>query len=1198
MKRVFHHPPEAQTGRRYWRSLEEFAKTPEFQARLEQEFPMGASEFQRDELSRRSFMQLMGASVALAGLTLTGCRRPELHGVPYTKGVEWQVPGKPLHYATAMPRRGGALPLIATTYNGRPTKLEGNPNVPGHTGSTDALAQAAILDLYDPDRSKVVLKAKERGKDYIEATMEDFWEEFAILRNYYQKNGGVGLAILTEPSTSPTRARIAGLLKQKFPKLLWAEYDPWASQGPQLSYALSQFDVIVSLDCDFLGASDGTVQNIKGFAEGRRRLDANGQKMSRLYCVEGRLSLTGSMADHRLRVPSSAIGGIATLLASKVGAGAGNSFAAFNDPAVDAWITALAGDLAQAKGRAVVVCGCQQPPAVQQAVAALNASLGAGDKSSSNSSSTSAAALGDLGQVLGQGTIKTLFVFGGNPVFNAPAELGLDALIGKVEQVIRLGCHVDETSAASTTHVPAAHFLESWGDAVSHGGDYLSIQPLIMPLYNGVSELELLGQLAGLPAPKGPEYVQATFETIAAYPKLSSGPYHPTAGMHSGKFSFEDNGPPVRPDDPWHQFVHDGFQGRFYQFSISEPQATPASNPIPQPSRPLQPDEYELVFTLGTVDDGRYANNGWLQEMPDPVTKLTWDNALLMSPATATKLGVNVGTVNDSSSDLPGTDFSPRTTSGTPLSPVAVDPTTAFPMVRVTTPDNRWLELPVLVCPGMHDQTLSLALGWGRTAPRLTEEARKSLTSPLRVADGMGFNAYSLRTSATPGFVTGVKVEKITRTYPLAITQEHNSMEGRGLVREASLEKFQSDPTFVQEIGIDQDVPQGKLTGFENYESGYIPPKLYSRNYEPERPAWGMSIDLNTCVGCNACVIACQAENNIPIVGKFQVIRGREMHWIRIDRYYATDVSGGEPTDSKYLEDPQVLFQPMACQQCENAPCEPVCPVNATVHNAEGLNVMAYNRCIGTRYCANNCPYKARRFNFFNYNDRPIQNVKLPVVGEVGELYLGPLAGRDGPLTYKGSPESLMLQKNPNVSVRIRGVMEKCTYCVQRIEEAKIDQMRKSNNDGAGSDNITIATDSFTSACAQACPAEAIVFGNLNDPASKVSKWRQDPRTYRVLAYLGTAPRTTYLGRVRNPNPAMPGAERIGHTSSFEEESPGNEKNGAGEPSRPVDVPPGTVTTPPKPDLNPRKGVDLPSPTGLTTPTTPPAPQPQEVPTR
>jgi MoCo/4Fe-4S cofactor protein with predicted Tat translocation signal len=1127
MKRVFNHPPEPATGRKYWRSLEELKDTPEFRERLAREFPQGAAELEGNEISRRGFMQFMGASVALAGLGLTGCRRPLLHGVPYTKGVEWQIPGKALHYATAMPRRGGALPLIATTYDGRPTKLEGNPHVPGHTTATDAIGQAAILDLYDPDRSKVVLKAKTRGQDYADASFEDFWQEFAILRRDYEKNGGEGLALLAEPSTSPTRARIAGLLKQKYPKLLFAEYDPWASQGPTLSYDLSKADVIVALDADILGASEGTVQNIKGFADGRRRLGQEGGTMNRLYVVESRLSLTGSMADHRLRMPSSAIAGVATLLAGKIGVGSGGGgFAAFNDPKIDAWITELANDLAKARGRAVVACGSQQPVEVHALVAEINRSLGM-TGTAVGESSGEASPLTNLAQAISQGAVKTLFILGGNPAFNAPAELDFANQIAKVEQVIRLGCHVDETSATATTHVPAAHFLESWGDALTHQGAYLSIQPLILPLYNGIAELEILGQLAGLPAPSGPEYIQETFGAAV--------------GGSAGKSSLTTEG-----QDAWRKFVHDGFTD---QVTGQNP-ARSLELGVTAPPRPLQPGEYELVFTLGTIDDGRYANNGWLQEMPDPVTKLTWDNALLMSPATATKLGVNVGTVNDSASDLPDTDFSPRTSN----SPIAVDPITAFPMVKLTTPDGRSLELPVLIAPGQHDQTLSLALGWGRTAPRLTEAARQNRTAPLRVADAAGSNAYLLRTSATPGFVTGVKVEKIDRTYPLAITQEHNSMEGRGLVREASLEKYRENPAFVQEIGIDQDVPQGKLKGYQNFESGYVSPKLYSRTYEPERPAWGMVIDLNSCVGCNACMISCQAENNIPVVGKYQVIRGREMHWIRIDRYFASD-NPPNAQDSSYLADPQVLFQPMACQQCENAPCEPVCPVNATVHNAEGLNVMAYNRCIGTRYCANNCPYKVRRFNFFNYNDRPIQNVKLPVLGEVGELYLGPLAGKDGPLTEKGVPDSLQLQKNPNVSVRIRGVMEKCTYCVQRIEEAKINQMRVSNEDGAGSGDITLPTDSFTAACAQTCPAEAIVFGNLNDPKSRVSALKQDERNYGVLAYLGTVPRTSYLARVRNPNPAMPGAEFIGHTSVFEEESPGNEKNGADKPARPENVP-------------------------------------------
>jgi MoCo/4Fe-4S cofactor protein with predicted Tat translocation signal len=1167
MKRIFKHPPAPATGRKYWRSLEEFADTPAFRAKLAQEFPRGAAELEGDELSRRSFMKFMGASVALAGFGLTGCRRPLLHGVPYSKGVEWQVPGNALHYATSMPRRGGALPLIATTYSGRPTKLDGNPNVPGFNGATDIFGQAAILDLYDPDRSQVVLKvnsmlravvkpqidangntqdvtltkdqvasaapSEARGKDYVEATLDDFWKELTDVRSTYQKNGGDGLAILAEPSTSPTCERLRAALTQQFPKVIWAEYDPWNTQAgaeTRQTHDFSKADVIVSLDCDFLGSSDGTPQSIAGFAAGRRKLGKTQETMSRLYVIEGRLSLTGSMADHRLRVPSSSIGAIATLLASKLGGGlpTGNSFAAFNDPAIDAWVTAMAADLQKAGARALVVCGSQQPTAVHDAVAGINSVLGVAGSSQENAS-VPPNALGYLAEAMSQGTIKTLLVLGGNPAFNAPTELGFDELLGQVEQVIRLGLHVDETSAAATTHVPASHFLEAWGDNVAWDGTYLSQQPLIEPLYPSVSEIELIAFLAGLPN-KGFDLVQATFTSLAG-------------GLQSSSES---------PANAWRQFVHDGFApmvngmpafAESHETSV-QGSATPApAIPSPAAPRPLQPDEYELTFFLGNIDDGRYANNGWLQELSDPVTKLTWDNALLVSPNTATKLGVNVTGPNGEWGDLPDTDWSPRTTDGTPIAPIAIDPMTAYPMLRVTTPDGRSLELPVLVAPGQHDQTLSLALGYGRTAPRLTKAQRDVVTPPLRVAEGAGFNAYTLRTAATPGFVTGVKVEKISRTYPLATTQEHNSMEGRGLVREASLDKYHDDPAFVQEIGIDKETPQGALTGYQNYESAYIPPELNSPTHNPDRPAWGMVIDLNTCTGCNTCTIACQAENNIPVVGKFQVLRGREMAWIRIDRYFATDVSGGDPTDSKYLEDPQVLFQPMACQNCENAPCEPVCPVNATVHNDEGLNVMAYNRCIGTRYCANNCPYKVRRFNFFNYNERPIQNVKLPVLGDVGELYLGPLAGRDGPLTYKGSPESVMLQKNPNVTVRMRGVMEKCTYCVQRIEEAKIAQLRKSNEYGAGSDNIELPTDGFKVACQQACPAEAITFGNMNDPKSRVSILKQDERNYGVLAYLGTRPRTSYLGRVRNPNMLMPGAEHLGHTSKFEEESKGAEKS-------------------------------------------------------
>ena len=1151
MKRIFNHPPAPKTGKRYWRSLEEFADTPEFREQLAREFPQGAAELEGGEVSRRGFMQFMGASLALAGIGLTGCRRPELHLVPYTKGVEWQIPGDALHYATSMPRRGGAIPLIATSYNGRPTKLEGNPNVPGFNGSTDFLGQSAVLDLYDPDRSKVVLKndspTSRADSDYAtkanfsEQSWDDYWKEFTEWKKTI--GDGTGVAILAEPSTSPTRERLRGEVQKQFPNLLWAEYEPW-SAGPGNSYNLDKADVIVSLDADFLGASDGNIQTIAGFAAGRRRLGKTQETMSRLYVIESRFSITGGMADHRLRLPSSYIGAVANLLASKIGTGGElpGTFSAFADPNVDAWLSEMAKDLSSAKGRSAVICGSQQPPEVHDLVRQINESLGNRDITVHDRfvPHVLAAGIADLTTAITSGTIKTLFILGGNPVFNAPADLGFADLLPKVDQVIRLGLHVDETSAVSTTHLPAAHFLEAWGDSLAYDTTYLSQQPLILPLYGGISELELLAALAGLPAPKGPELIQETYATI-----MRNGPVSDTLPFQNA----------------WRKFLHDGFDAGSPAFPMPVAGGMPdvaamgAQKGLQQASgKPLADGEYELTFILGNVDDGRYANNGWLQELPDTMSKLTWDNALYISPKTAVALGIKVVTAKDNNLDLPNTDERPSTSDGTLYEGIAIDPMTAFPMAKVTTPDGRSMELPVMIAPGQCDKTLSIALGYGRTAPRITKATQfdNQVTSPLRVADGAGFNVYPLRTSTTPCFVSGVKIEKIEKTYPLAITQEHNSMEGRGIVREAPLDKYHADSTFVREIGIDKDVPQGLKSGYQNFESGYDNPPLNSRapipgypdGYQADRPAWGMSIDLNTCVGCNACVVACQAENNIPIVGKFQVIRGREMHWIRTDRYFASDSppqenSTGTPlTNSDYLDDPQMLIQPMACQQCEAAPCEPVCPVNATVHNEEGLNVMAYNRCIGTRYCANNCPYKARRFNFFNYNDRPIQNVKLPVLGVTNELFLGPFAGKDGPLTYKGSPESLMLQKNPNVSVRIRGVMEKCTYCVQRIEEAKISQLRRSNNSGAGSGDITLPTDSFKVACQQVCPAEAIVFGNLNDPNSKVTIAKADDRNYGVLAYLGTRPRTSYLGRVRNPNMAMPGAADIGHTSVFEEAAP------------------------------------------------------------
>ncbi len=1139
MKRHFHHPEEKPTGRKYWRSMDELSDTPEFQARLKQEFPQGASEFEGGDLSRRSFMRLMGASVALAGLSLTSCRRPQIDIVAYSKGVEWQVPGQAQRFATVMPRRGGALPLLATSYNGRPTKLEGSSLVPGFNGTTDSFGQAAILDLYDPDRSKSFLTANDVGNDYAAITADDFDKEITKIRLKYQANQGAGLAFLAEPSSSPTRHRLVGELRKQFPNMLWIDYEPWSLQTQAVAlgnrlpiYKFEAADVILSLDCDFLGASDGTSQSIAGFAKGRGRLGKAQEVMSRLYAVEGRFSLTGGMADHRLRLPSTWMGTFAVELLQKLGGEVTPGYVPLADPAVGPWLAGVANDLLSAKGRSLVVAGSQQPPMVHALVAQINELLGnAGNTVHYGSSfiTDGAVSIKNLLAQVKSKAVDTLIILGGNPAFNGPCDLDVSKNLESVAQVIHHSLFVNETTASSTLHVPATHFLESWGDSSTVDQLYLTQQPLVLPLYQGVSELELLGALAGIPKPKGAELIQDTFAMIS--------------GLAS------DSGKPFQ--DAWHRTVHDGFFNpvapnttallqNISASAFAPVQQTVTIDPgITRIAPPVMlPERYELNFVLGNIDDGRYANNSWLQELPDPVSRLTWENVLYVSPKTAKKFGVEV--LPNNNQDLPNTDVAPDDVDPG-IWPSIFKTNHTIPLVTVTLSGKpiTLKNIPVLVAPGQHDQTLTLALGWGMKTPRLTDEAKKMPHEPLRVAAGAGVNAYALRPYDFNAFYPDVSIVKQAELTSLAISQEHNSMEGRGIVREATLDDYHKNPEFVQDVGSDKSIPQGELKGYQNYESAYTPPKLYSKDYEPDRPAWGMTIDLNTCVGCNACVVACQAENNIPVVGKWQVIRGREMHWIRIDRYFGTDVRDGEPKTSDYLEDPQMLFQPMACQQCENAPCEPVCPVNATIHNEEGLNVMAYNRCIGTRYCANNCPYKVRRFNFFNYNERPVQNVTMDILGqkaEVGELFLGPLAGKDGPLTAKGVPNSLALQKNPNVTVRIRGVIEKCTYCVQRIEDAKISQLRKSNETGEGSGDITLPTDGFMVACQQACPAQAIVFGNMNDDNSKVSQTKKDERNYGVLAYLGTRPRTSYLGRVRNPNQAMPGAEHIGHTSQYHDE--------------------------------------------------------------
>jgi molybdopterin-containing oxidoreductase family iron-sulfur binding subunit len=1107
MKRIFQHPPEPATGKNYWRSIGEYSNTPEFRDWLEREFPAGASELEGDEWSRRDFMRLMGASMALAGLGLTSCRRPQMHLVPFTKSVEWTIPGKFLYYSTAMPWRTGAIPLIATTVDGRPIKLEGNPLHPASAGGTDLFAQASLLDLYDPTRSRRFVN---QGKD---ATRAEFDAYIDKLRG--QLGSGEGLAFLVEEVNSPTRERLRTELEKAFPKMTWCVYEPALSDAQNYATRVSfgenvrlmprfdRADVVLALDSDFLDCGEGDLAASRAFTA-RRRVKSPSDSMNRLYVVENRFTITGAMADHRLRLPASQIPIFAYLLAGKIGAltkdsGLNSLLGTLTAPGAtpefnEQWLNELAADLIAKSGSSIVLAGQQQPVIVQLLAYAINSTLkniGRTIVVREFPRNRRTVSLLQLAAEIARDRVKQLFILGGDPVYNAframlnqpdllkndpalrdQAALDWADLQKKVTEVIRLGYHEDQTSALSHWHVPMAHYLESWGDALAADGSYLSIQPMIMPLFGGLSEIELLNTLLGRPKVEGPELIQETFRATK---------------------------PPGDFQTAWSKFLHDGFAAHV---ALRDRPATfnaaaaggPAKQLWSAPSLPTA-ESPEIVFVRSyAMDDGRFSNNGWLQELPDPITKLTWDNGAMMSPDFAKSLGVETGdliqiAIADSLHD-------------------ANDQ-----------PISRELVIAAIVSPGHAENSITVSLGYGRPISGLGPLPYAGNAAANNPANGdvPGFNAYYLRTATNPHFVVAdgkaiesIRVSKVGKKYPLSITQDHWSIEGRGVVREAKLDEYREDNNFVEKCaGIDE--PQKYL------------PSLYSHPPLTAEQQWGLVVDLNVCTGCSACVIACQAENNIPVVGKLQVSHGRAMHWIRIDRYFASAKKFDED-NGEFPQDPEIVHQPMMCQHCENAPCETVCPVNATIHSEDGLNVMAYNRCVGTRYCANNCPFKVRRFNFFDYNQRPVGKKKI--AGQFG-IYQEYIA----PFTEKGAPDITKLQKNPNVTVRMRGVMEKCTYCVQRIEEAKIATHARV---GASAGDLRIPRDSFTSACAQACPHEAITFGDVKDPETKVSKLKAADRNYRLLDYLNVKARTSYLARLRNPNPKMPDAGNIAVASPME----------------------------------------------------------------
>ncbi len=959
-------------GKQYWRSLEEIADTKEFQEFVQREFPAQASEW-FDEISRRQFLKIMGASLALAGLGAC-MKMPEEKIVPYVRQPEEIIPGNPLFFATAMTLGGYATGLLVESHEGRPTKIEGNPRHPASLGATDAFAQASVLTLYDPDRSQVVSNAGQIST----------WSEFlAVLCAEVEAQNtrkGSGLRILTETISSPTLAQQIFALLEKFPQAKWHQYEPLARdnslEGGRLAfgeavetrYHFDKADVILALDADFLFSGPGWVRYAREFAD-KRRMRTGQNAMNRLYVVEPIPSTTGAMADHRLAMRASLVEDFARAIAGELGVSTEKN--ALPDEAHNRWIQAVVRDLQSHHGASIVLAGDQQPPMVHALVHAINDALGNTNQAVIYTEPVAAhlvnqgESLHELVRDMNAGVVETLIILAGNPVYNAPADFRFAEAMSKVKLRVHLGLNEDETSQLCHWHIPEAHYLETWGDARAFDGTATIQQPLIAPLYDGKSAHEFLAALLGHPDLTSHDIVRA---------------YWKARGLEN--------------DDSWHTAIHDGvvpgtaFPLKAVSLRRIQPVASSATSGM------------ELVFVPdSTIWDGRFANNGWLQELPKPLTRLTWDNAALISPATGEKLGVT-------NEDVVELQFGGQT-----------------------------IRAPVWIVPGQADQTIAIALGYGRTHAG-------------HVGNGAGFNAYNLRQSDALWFGQALEVRKTGERHSLSCTQHHQTMEGRDLVRVGTINEFEKNPSFAH-----NEINQ---------------PSLYP-SYKYDGYAWGMAIDQTACVGCSACVVACQSENNIPIVGKDQVARGREMHWIRIDRYFQ-----GE------LDSPSIYFEPVPCMHCENAPCEVVCPVGATQHSNEGLNEMVYNRCIGTRYCSNNCPYKVRRFNFLQYSD-----VKTP---------------------------SLKMLMNPNVTVRNRGVMEKCTYCIQRIQTVKIT---------AETGDRKIRDGEIVPACAQVCPTQAIVFGDINDPTSQVARLKAQPHNYGLLVELNARPRTTYLARIRNPNPEI-----------------------------------------------------------------------------
>jgi MoCo/4Fe-4S cofactor protein with predicted Tat translocation signal len=1050
---------------RYWRSLEQLADTPEFREKLEHQPALGAEEALH--ASRRRFLQTMGASLSLAGLAGTGCiRLPEEKLAPYAHRPENRMPGVPVSYATAMEIGGVAQGLLVTSFDGRPTKIEGNPihplNGAANHGAADILAQASVLELYDPDRSFGVVRHGTGEASAWATGKEPTWDDFGKWAKEHFKGDGEDICILSEASGSPSLAALRSKFEKQFPKAQWYEYealsDDNAREGTFAAFGqhmlpvleLAEAKVVVSLDADlFGGGAPLAIKYARDFAHGRRLYDEdkNAQtEMNRLYVIESLHTITGASADHRMACRPGEIAAIAAELAAALGVGGSDAPRALSEHTastgqspqeskLSSLLASIKSDLESKSnaGCSVVVAGPRQPAEVHALVAAINFKLGNVGKTvvyypdPQPKRPPHAAAIEALVKRMESGAVKTLLILGGNPVYDAPADLKFGEALKKVRESAHLAVHEDETSKLCSWHLSRAHYLESWGDARTYNGIVSIVQPLIEPLFDGKSPIEVLSLLVDDKPEKGYDIVRETVRSLV------------------GKTFTEYRWKKLLAEG-----VIDGTEARTVmpaKLAEGAVKAASASSPAA--------GEYDVVFYADKVYDGRFANNGWLQELPDPMTRLTWDNAAVMSEKTAAKIGAKQDE-----------------------------------MIELTA-EGAAILAPVYFLPSMPEGVIGLALGYGRSVAG-------------HIGKDVGQNAFLLRTIAASGW-RSVKARATGKPHRLATVQDHHIVDHYG--KEAVQDRIRKDGELLREVPLEKAYtgrPEThSMSIFDSHRfdgavgaKGDSAPGAADKNGVPKHDLhkWGMSVDLTACTGCGACVVACQAENNIPIVGKEQVLHGREMHWIRIDRYFR-----GEP------ENAVAIHQPVLCMQCENAPCESVCPVAATTHSQEGLNMMTYNRCVGTRYCSNNCPYKVRRFNFFDYNRGTLADDYVP------DMLRTPVT------------ELIKMQKNPDVTVRMRGIMEKCTYCIQRIEQGRIAAKREGDR--------PIRDGEIQTACQQTCPTQAIVFGDLNQnghtpdgrgesPVSDVFRLQSLARSYGMLdAELNTRPRTQYLARVRNkPN--------------------------------------------------------------------------------